>query len=204
MRNVEILGSHHRAMLEDQCHGRTPLALSSRYMGVFFADGWSSPRYLWIFSRGGFNEVVNFWNARARLTSWSGESNVIGVGREVLADGRDLAPLNRWLAAPRSEGIKPNLIVCAEAADRTLVRERLRELGIGEYEGARFVTSIGAQDETSPEYILDRPFLAGSIKRGLMATTTMTITPAGVAGNGGLIWPHCGGLNWPHLRPTRC
>ena len=22
------------------------------------------------------------------------------------------------------------------------------------------------------------------------------------AGNGGLIWPHCGGLKWPHLRPT--
>jgi hypothetical protein len=25
---------------------------------------------------------------------------------------------------------------------------------------------------------------------------------AAKAGNGGLIWPHCGGLKWPHLRPT--
>jgi hypothetical protein len=43
MRSVQILGSHHRAMLEEQCRGRTPLALSSRYMGVFFAEGWISP-----------------------------------------------------------------------------------------------------------------------------------------------------------------
>ncbi|MGA2165792.1 MAG: hypothetical protein ABSH36_15175, partial [Solirubrobacteraceae bacterium] len=28
------------------------------------------------------------------------------------------------------------------------------------------------------------------------------LAPALEAGNGGLIWPHCGGLNWPHLRPT--
>ncbi|MGH2834220.1 MAG: FAD-dependent monooxygenase [Solirubrobacteraceae bacterium] len=30
------------------------------------------------------------------------------------------------------------------------------------------------------------------------------ITAVLEAGNGGLMWPHCGGLKWPHLRPTGC
>jgi hypothetical protein len=178
LRTRTIAGSHLGGLLSAQTSGRTPLLVSGRYMRAFAQQRPTWERYLWVFGRLSFNELVEFWNCRARLTGWDGEPHMVGAPREILRDPELLRPLLDWVAPRGGTWVKPDIIVCAQRQDAPAVKAAFKALGFRQYTGATISHGFPTPnpDRPDPEFQIHRPVLGGPMKRGTPAWTLATFT----------------------------
>ena len=173
-----MIGSPFTAFLNEQVTGRTPLLVGRRYMGAFNQTRPTWERYLWIFGRATFNELVTFWNCRARMTGWDGRPHMLGLPREALENPTQLAPLLDWTEPRGDEWVKPDIIVSIPPGDEPNAREAFDALGLIEYTGNEIRHGFGAEDDRRqhPEFQLAGPMISGPMQRGTTGWTLATFT----------------------------
>lgn len=174
----DTVGPSFTTFLNEQATGRTPLFVGCRYMGAFNQTRPTWERHLWIFGGATFNELVTFWNYRARMAGWDGRPHMLGLPREALATPTQLAPLLDWIAPRDDEWVKPDIIVSVPPGEELDARAAFEELGLIEYNGNIIRHGFGTQDDgrQRPEFQLAGPMISGAMQRGTTAWTLATFT----------------------------
>lgn len=137
-------------------------------------------RQLAIFDGGDFDELVYFWNLRARATTMGSTPAVIAVPLQALATPERLRSLRDWKSGPY-DAVKPDLLVLAAAADRELAGHALEEVGFrAPAEGAQLTEYWGEvpEDRQPLEYMFGgQGWLGGRMRRGVWNEHLVTLDP---------------------------
>jgi hypothetical protein len=154
-----------------QIAGRSPLAATTRHMRTSEHGGASYERYLWIFDRASFNDILDFWNCRARLASWYADAVMVGLPREALQDTEAIDLVAAWATTSRGSWSKPELVVCARGKDHGSVRDALTARGFVETSGMSISHGFPAPhpERRDPEFELTGPLFGGPLRRGLIS-----------------------------------
>lgn len=183
MAGVTIHGSANTGLLAAQIRSRTPLQATERYMGAFAQDTPTWERYLWIFAGATFNDLVNFWNCRARTTGWDGRPHMVGMPREALGSAETMELIPEWCRPSGDSWVKPDVIVCAPTGSEAKTRAAFGQLGFVEYVGDSITHGFGAErkERHAPEFQLAGPMISGAMRRGMSGSTLATYTGDGVS-----------------------
>jgi hypothetical protein len=170
-----------RGILESQIRGNSPLLLGSRHMGSYEQrggiDGYPC---LFVFGKGGFEEVVHFWNLRSRMSGIYGRHGIVGVPRELIS-AADLEPVRDWVEMPSgATHFKPDISLVAAPNEVAGVRAALEELGFsnaGERTRYQHAFPDPPEGREGLEYFeLGTGQLGGPMRRGAHASTLGTVT----------------------------
>ncbi|MDQ2761088.1 MAG: hypothetical protein M3Y17_11850 [Actinomycetota bacterium] len=170
----------HGALLRGQLDGAgaAPLRLTARFMGRISSNVLDWP-HVWVLSGSTFNELVNMWNFRARMTpAFINGAPVAGIPRESLRRPRQLQALTQWL--PRVPGTQrnPDTYVASMADLDDEVRPAMTALGFQEETGDQNGETFGrgAIPNDPPTFSFMQPVLGGPFIRGMSATSLVAFT----------------------------
>ena len=155
--------------VEAQVTGLSPLAWGSRCMSFTRSVNGPSWRTLYVLPQEpGFDDLVSFWNLRARYPAMPGGSLFIGLPVDALAyQERISAAINRWITQP-PQGTKPDLAVDTHEKDVEQVHAALQAAGLTLVETGSWTTFRQLPtDRIAPEYALYHTILPMELERGL-------------------------------------
>jgi hypothetical protein len=168
----------HYALVAGQTTGVSPLAQSTYLMRIHHQSGPLRVRQLFVIERLDFDEVVFFWNARARATTLGDEIPAVAVPAEALAAPERLRSLVEWT---RTRDIKPDVLVRAPSDLRDATATALEELGFRRAaDDARFSEYFGAvPEERQPlEYqFVGQGWIGHRMRRGVWSENLITLEP---------------------------
>jgi|GEM_PF-2259783 len=160
----------HGALVRGQVEGpgASPLRLTGRYMDVVRQVNPFDRPYIWVIARPTFDNLVNFWNFRARALARANGAPVIGLMRGSLRHPDQLALLTKWLLQIPSMRETPDLLVACpfdlqdEAGTALSTLPFVEDTGdsIGEQIG------VGFEPNAPPTFRFARPVLGGPFIRG--------------------------------------
>jgi hypothetical protein len=131
----------HAALLEGQLNQRSPVEQSTRLIEHY--GPLPLGRSLYVFTRGSFAELVEFWNLRSRMRDTGHRQLLIGVTKEALKQpAAALAALPDYILSDEFFSQEPDIGAMAYK-DPALVRAALTEVGFEEHAGNRVSRSIG-------------------------------------------------------------
>lgn len=154
---------------EGQVTGVSPLAWGSRCMSFTRSVNGPHWRNLYVLQEDpGFDELVSFWNLRARYPAMPGTSLFAGLPVGALSQqDRVSAAINRWISQP-PQGTKPDLAVDVHDDDVERVHKVLRAAGLIYVDAGRWTTFQQLPtDRIAPEYTLAQTVLPMDLERGL-------------------------------------
>lgn len=176
MKQVAFNGSHAKGLLDLQIEGRTPLLLTGRHISVF-ESSIGHERHVWLFGSVGFTELVNFWNCRSRMGSFSAGPRLVGAPSELLAEPDLLEPIMKWATTPSAMQVQPSILASIDPRDEAAARRAFEHLGFRPYEGRKLVYHLGrSTPDAEPTYQLAGPMLSGPMKPGVAGSTLITVT----------------------------
>jgi hypothetical protein len=161
---------------EGQINGLSPLAWGSKYLPTQTTNG-PNWRSLYVLpEEPGFEELVQFWNLRARYPRMPNGSLLVAAPSGVL-DQRERfsVAINRWVLEP-PRGTKPDLAVDVEEPDRERIDAALRAAGITYVDTDQSTTYCQLPtDRLAPEYALGQTTLPVELERGLSSDTIISL-----------------------------
>jgi hypothetical protein len=164
----------HAALLEGQLNQRSPIEQSTRMIEHYgpLALG----RSLYVFTRGSFAELVEFWNLRSRTRDAGHRQLLIGITKEALGQPAALAALPDYIRNDEFFSQTPDIGAMAYK-DPDLARAALSEIGFEEHTGNRVSRSLGrGRGGRDLSFGFFAPHLPGPIKRGAIVSDQITIT----------------------------
>jgi hypothetical protein len=168
----------HTAVLVGQTSETSPLAQSVRLIEPY---GVNPPfaRVLYVFDRGGFSELVDFWNLRSRAQGHRGRPLVLGIAREALDHTAAFEPIRRYVEDDPLFDVEPDLGVVAREEDRPAVARVLSGLGFERDTGTQIRRTFRDGRRNRPlSFGFFNGFVGGPLKRGCLAHQQITITNA--------------------------
>lgn len=155
----------------------SPLLLSRRNME---ASHWESPQdwpYLVVLSTGSFEELVRFWNFRARSSTYHPGMPVVGIPKSLLRQEQPLRLIREWLAPVPGFQRSPDLLVNCRPRDLPQLEQALRSAGLTREAQRQLNMSSGrdVQPKPTPTYLPARLLLGGHMIRGSAETALVPI-----------------------------
>jgi hypothetical protein len=161
----------HSAQLSGQVgsDSDSPLRLSGAGMNLVMQEApFSRWAYIWVLSRATFDELVWFWNFRARLLRTRRGASVVGIPRESLQYPERLTALLDWTPRVPGTRLTPDVFVWCEENLQDRTRAALAELPFVEE------TATGFTDKSGPDvmpndprtFVFARLMLGGRFVRG--------------------------------------
>jgi hypothetical protein len=177
-----LLESHdgdaaHYALLAGQITGLSPLAQSTHLMRLVFQSSPVRARQLFVIDKLEFDQLVLFWNVRARATTWIDEAAVVAIPATALDTWERLRPLLDWM---KGRAVKPDLLVYAPPDLREGAGAALEQLGFTHAaDQARLTEYLGQvpEERQQLEYAFSRLRLGGRMRRGLTNESLVTLEP---------------------------
>jgi DNA-binding MarR family transcriptional regulator len=164
----------HAALLEGQLNQRSPIEQSTRLIEHY--GPLPIGRSLYVFTRGSFAELVEFWNLRSRTRDSGHRQLLIGVTKEAFEQPAALAALPDYILSDEFFSQEPDIGAMAYK-DAGLVRAALTELGFEERLGNQVSRSIGrGRGGRGLSFGFFGPHLPGPIKRGAVVSDQITVT----------------------------
>lgn len=166
-------------LLSSQINGRTPLQLGARYMSAFEqVGGFDDPPILYAIGNGSFEELVMFWNLRSRLAHRLGNTAILGMPRELLAE-EEIAPVLEWIETLRHGSYyKPDLSLLGREPELARMRAALRRHGFRQAPSDGRIKHSFPNPPEGREVLEYRASLspAGPMKRGTQASVLVTFS----------------------------
>lgn len=153
----------------------SPLALSASNMRLITQHGPNNWPYLYVLDGATFNQIIWFWNLRAR-SIWNGNgSPVIGLPRQALRYPDRLRALRRWSVGGAWGQRTPDFYVSTSERTSSSVIQALGAIDIDIDPGTEVVTRLGGQSEPRerPTYRFHDVAIGGWFERGMNANTLM-------------------------------
>lgn len=168
----------HAALVAGQTLGLSPLAQSAYLMRIHFQSGPLRVRQLFVLDPMAFDDVVFFWNVRARATNLVDDIAVVAVPTAALTNPESMRALVEWV----EHGImKPDVLVHVSATARDAAAAALGEIGFREAApDTRLTEFFGAapEDRQGLEYALAHAgYIGHRMRRGLSAENVITLEP---------------------------
>jgi hypothetical protein len=156
------------ALVHAQIHRSSPLAWSALATDYVECLNACDQRVLFIFSsRPSADELLEFWNVRARMQTRAGEAMVVGLPAAALEQPDTLALLHEWLDRSPT-GSKPDMRVWTDGSLADRAKQALIEAGLTHVDTGRFESwSSIPPDRDRPEFTLGGPLFGAKLRRGL-------------------------------------
>lgn len=162
----------HAAMLGGQLHGVSPLEQSVSLIKTY--GRLPLGRSLFVFDKGSFSELVEFWNLRSRSRDIGNRPLLFGVAREALADPETLTALPRFLQADNLYAQKPDLGLMT--GDQAGASQALESLGFEADTRNPVARIVGSGRGRGPlSFGFFGPAFRGPFKRGVLLRDQITI-----------------------------
>lgn len=173
---VSALRQAHAAMLGGQLDGTSPAEQSLSLLGTY--GPLPIGRSLFVFDSGSFQELVAFWNLRARSRDVGNRPMLFGVPREALEDPDTLMALPQFIASDDLYAQKPDLGLIAGRCKEIAVKA-LESLGFEADPDNQVSRSIGGGRGSRPlSFGFFGPSPGGPFKRGTVVHEQVTVTAA--------------------------
>lgn len=158
-----------QALVHAQIYRRSPLAWSAVATDFVECVNAGDQRVLFVFSaEPRTDELLEFWNIRARIQTSAGEATVLGLPAAALEQPETLALLHEWL--DRTRGSKPDIRVSIDKTKAERATQALIEAGFTHVDTGRFQSWASIPPERArPEFTLRKPLFAAKLRRGLAA-----------------------------------
>ena len=159
------------AIVSGQVDENSPLNLSARNMGIVSQRSPFDWPQVAIFKQGSFQEIVQFWNLRARGSVHGVATPVLGVPRAALGLTAARAAIRSYGSTPSALQRTPELLVLADRPLRRRVDEAMSAGGLERDDGPALRRTFGARTEPRElaSYAYSAPFLGGGLVRGTPA-----------------------------------
>ena len=157
-------------LFEAQLTGESPLSWGARYMAPTLSLNGPHWRTLHVLPENPvFDDLVSFWNLRARYPTMSTTPLFGGIPVDALSQPqRSAAAINEWLARPPGAH-KPDLVVDTREEEVQRVHTGLQAVGLTHVESSAWTTGSIPDDRRDPEYTLAQTGLPMRLERGLSA-----------------------------------
>lgn len=169
----------HQALVAGQTSRLSPLAQSAYLMRITTQVSPARARHVFVIRGGDFDELVWFWNMRARATTVVDQVPIVGVPAEALTNPESLRSLIEW--TQQLWHIKPDVFVRAPADLEDTAAAAFDELGFRRAPEDRRLTEYFGEvpDDRKPlEYVLDpRPWIGGRMRRGVQGDSLINLEP---------------------------
>lgn len=162
----------HSAILHSQLKALSPLSQSTYQIMPYRQVSATGIRQLFVFCNRDFDELVFFWNVRARSANFGPGPGFVGLDHEAFHHTQDVVDVAEWLTSDRvGLVIKPDVLVSVHPSKKDLVAASLEKLGFrAAPEDAPFQESWPNPPEGRelPEYMtVTSPILGHALRRGL-------------------------------------
>lgn len=169
----------HYALVSGQTTGLSPLAQSTHLMRVHRQTGPRRARQLFVLRGLDFDDLVFFWNVRARASTLGDEVLVIAVPAEALTTPERLRPLVEW--AGRRD-VKPDVLVHAPTELRDTTTAALTEVGFrAAASDARFteyvIGEVPAERQPLEYAFVSQGWVGHKMRRGLSSENLINLEP---------------------------
>jgi hypothetical protein len=157
----------HRALLAGQTSGISPLEWAARHMGSTESINGPSQRALFVIDNpASYEELVLFWNLRARYPTTGGELSIVAVTTGGLADKGFSQAILEWLKRP-PHSVKPDLSVAVSEASAEHATRALTDAGVKLIEGYGWtVFAELPEDRRALEFQLGPLSISQRLRRG--------------------------------------
>jgi hypothetical protein len=155
-------------LLTGQISGNSQLAFAARYMAATESVNGPSQRALFVLEENpSFDELLLFWNVRARRPTFAGQPAIVAATTSVLDDAGFAAAMIEWLHRP-PHATKPDLVVTTSEANVERVRETLTAAGMKFLDdGERWTSySVVPEDRRAPEFAFGPLSISQRLRRG--------------------------------------
>jgi hypothetical protein len=161
----------HFALVDGQVRRTSPLGQTTYMMPTFEQTNPIYVRQLYVLDDASFDELVLFWNLRARSGGIGDEIPVIGVPRAALAFPDRLRSLLDWAQPSLYSRTRPDIYVVASEEAQAEAGHALEGLGLQCADDDEISHSFGVFDQPqSLQFSLnERPLLGGQLRRGVHA-----------------------------------
>jgi len=158
------------ALCEAQLTGRSPLSWGAKYMTPTLTLNGPHWRTMYVLpDEPDFDDLICFWNLRARYPSMPDMPLFVGMPRDALTEqNRAKAAIHDWLSRPPGSQ-KPDLFVDTQEIDVDHVHAGLGAAGLTHVESSAWKVGGIPEDRRDPEYTLFRTELPQRLERGLSA-----------------------------------
>lgn len=165
------------ALLEAQIAKQSPLGWAARCTDLVECVNAPNQRALFVFDeKVQFNDLVLFWNLRARYPTHAGECAILGLPIQCLSDAsRFSAAITQWLESP-PHGVKPDILVDVSEQSAPTVQAALERAGLTYVEKPGW--TVFAQippDRQQPEFGLGQTTIPTRLRRGVSADALVTL-----------------------------
>ena len=169
-------GEHaHGALLRGQVQRQaaSPLRFTSLYMQAAHQVAPLDRPYIWVIESPTFDNLVNFWNFRARCLAQANGAPVIGIPRESLRHPGELCELTTWVVRYPSVRRTPDVLVSRPSELDDELRAVLLALPFVEDTGDGIEEQWGLSPAPNepPSFRFVRPRLGGPFIRGTSGNT---------------------------------
>jgi hypothetical protein len=170
----------HSALVSGQVGSESdsPLRLSGTGMGlVMQRSPFSRWAYIWVLSRSSFDELVVFWNFRARLLRTRRHASVVGIPRESLRFPERLRALLDWTPRVPGTRLTPDVFVWCGEKLQEHTRAALAELPFVEETATEFNDTTGPDVMPSDPrtFAFTRLMLGGRFVRGASESVLVSV-----------------------------
>lgn len=174
----QAMGSDaHIAMLEGQLDQSSPVEQSIKLIENYGPI--SLGRSVYVFDRGSFGELVEFWNLRSRARDVGGKALFYGIAKESLVRPESLLPLRRKIRDDNWMVQTPDIGLC-NIGDKEKARAALEEIGFEKLQETGLSRSIGrGRSSKSLSFGFFGPSIRGPFKRGAVVSDQLTVTEGG-------------------------
>ena len=155
-------------LLTGQIDGNSQLAFAARFMASTESVNGPSQRALFVLEEDpSFEELVLFWNVRARRPTFAGQPAIVAATTRALGDARFAAAMVEWLHRP-PHATKPDLVVTTAEANVESVRDALTAAGVKfvDDDGRWTSYSVVPEDRRAPEFTFGPLFISQRLRRG--------------------------------------
>jgi hypothetical protein len=155
-------------LVTGQTSGYSQLAFTARFMASTESLNGPSQRALFVLAENpSFDELVLFWNVRARYPTLAGRPAFIAATTDALGDARFGAAIVEWLDQP-PRATKPDLVITTSEANVASVRETLIAAGMKFVDtGGRYTSySVVPDDRRGPEFAFGPLSISLRLRRG--------------------------------------
>ncbi len=168
----------HYALVAGQTSGLSPLAQSTYLMRIHHQSDPLRARQIFVVRGLEFDDLVFFWNVRARATTRGDEIPVVAIPAQALATPERLRSLVEWTGR---RDVKPDVLVRVASDLRDDTANALEELGFRRAaDDARFSEYFGeVPEERKPlEYqFVSQAWVGGRMRRGAWSENLITLEP---------------------------
>ena len=158
------------ALFEAQLTCQSPLSWGAKYMTPTLSLNGPHWRTLYVLpDEPDFDDLISFWNLRARYPSMPDTPLFVGMPRNALAEqNRAQAAIRDWLSRPPGSQ-KPDIFVDVHENDVDRVHAGLGAVGLTHVESSAWNIGEIPEDRRDPEYTLLQTALPQRLERGLSA-----------------------------------